>query len=142
MMADFDQSRIQLRQSRAQIDAADAAIANARERLKKIEAAQAALERISNPKDERTNQQRRALEQEKQAVQKDLAHYESVRGEDLAQQAAVLKDWTRFTDPREGIQKLQDETPILLMPVRLETRFKTSRRFVSATAASRSRCRT
>lgn len=126
MMADFDQSRIQLRQSRAQIDAADAAIANARERLKKIEAAQAALERISNPKDERTNQQRRALEQEKQAVQKDLAHYESVRGEDLAQQAAVLKDWTRFTDPREGIQKLQDETPILLMPVRLETRFKTS----------------
>ena len=33
--------------------------------------------------------------------------------------------FAQFTDPRQGIERLNDNIPILLMPVRLETRFKT-----------------
>jgi hypothetical protein len=56
---------------------------------------------------------------------KELTGHQRTREEALAQESAALKVWELFTDPREGIQRLQDGTPILLMPVRLETRFKT-----------------
>ena len=53
--------------------------------------------------------------------------------EKLAASAAALDgrlvDFSRFTDPRENIGRLSDATPILLMPLRIETRFKRAAEF-------------
>ena len=126
MMADFEQSRTQLRQSRAQISDADAAIAAAQEKLKKIAAAEFALNRVADAHNEGVNQQLQELQRQKQQAQSALAQQQGVRQEAVGLEQSALKDWVLFTDPREGIQKLEDGTPILLMPVRLETRFKTA----------------
>ncbi|VAW76531.1 hypothetical protein MNBD_GAMMA12-3969, partial [hydrothermal vent metagenome] len=45
----------------------------------------------------------------------------------VTQKATELNDFTRFidfTDPRKNIERLSDNIPVLLMPLRIETRFK------------------
>lgn len=42
----------------------------------------------------------------------------------LAQERQVLEQFAAFTDPREGLGRWPDSHPILLFPLRLETRFK------------------
>ncbi len=44
--------------------------------------------------------------------------------EALKKEWAVLKGFSQFTDPIKNIASLQDDCPILLFPLRLETRFK------------------
>jgi len=39
--------------------------------------------------------------------------------------AAALDRFSSFTDPREGVSRLPDDTPIALFPLRLETRYRT-----------------
>ncbi|HLL75088.1 MAG TPA: hypothetical protein VK421_07455 [Pyrinomonadaceae bacterium] len=39
--------------------------------------------------------------------------------------AAIWKEFERFADPKEGLRRLEDRHPILLFPLRIETRFKT-----------------
>lgn len=39
--------------------------------------------------------------------------------------AGVWKDFTALTDPRQSLGRLDDRVPILLFPLRIETRFKT-----------------
>ncbi len=43
---------------------------------------------------------------------------------DIKAELGLLNLFKPFTDPREHIQQFSDETPFLLFPVRLETRFK------------------
>ena len=51
--------------------------------------------------------------------QQEFLFTEHLKAEDI-----LLKDFLPFTDPREHIQNFSDKTPVLLFPVRLETRFK------------------
>jgi hypothetical protein len=123
-MADFDQSRDQIRKSREQRDAAASAIAAANERLKKIANRQTELGRVFNDHDQQAIAERDKLAREKEAIQTELGRLGDAKQTAISAEAAALKDWAVFTDPVEGIRRLNDDTPILLMPVRLETRFK------------------
>lgn len=40
--------------------------------------------------------------------------------------AAIWRDFEAFIDPKTGLENLEDQYPILLFPLRLETRFKTN----------------
>jgi hypothetical protein len=99
-VADFGVSREEVRRSRRARDTARAALAaaNARRRTDR------------GPQAERFHSD----------AQSDLdsAH---------AQVATAIEDFARFTDPREHIGQLDDDSPFVLFPVRLETRFSTER---------------
>ena len=66
------------------------------------------------------------------------ARRRAARREAARRGAATESAWSAssraFTDPRKGIGELDDSIPILLMPVRLETRFKQSCRRRSGAA--------
>jgi hypothetical protein len=124
-MADFDQIRQQLRNSRDLRDKASAAAAAAQERLKRIGAQQAELNRVFNPDNQQHASDLERLRQEHARAEAELHRQREVRTTSIADEAAFLGQFALFTDPRTGIEKLNDATPILLMPIRLETRFKT-----------------
>jgi hypothetical protein len=123
-MADFNQTREQLRQSREQRAAADSGIAAAREQLKHLAAQQAALDRGFNANDPNAVEQRDELAKQIATAKGTLDEQQSARAKALTGEVAVLGQWAAFTDPQKGIAQLSDGTPILMMPVRLETRFK------------------
>jgi hypothetical protein len=123
-MADFDQSREQLRASRARRDQALDAIAASQERLKRIAASQSELDRAFNENNQAAIAERNRLAREKEDEKAKLNQFRNGRDSAIAAEAAAIEDWVLFTDPRHGIERLKDDTPILLMPVRLETRFK------------------
>src|SRR6185295_18090899 len=57
-------------------------------------------------------------------AESDLKQTQQRKTRAQANESALSGRFARFTDPREGIQRLNDTIPILMMPVRLETRFK------------------
>ena len=126
-MAEFDDVRRQLRDARAGAASIDRALAATRQRLKRIAGRQADLSRVSTPNDDddRHRETRERLARDKAAAEAEQRRLRASRDEAIRAEAGLRVDFAAFTDPRKGIQQLDDRTPILLMPVRLETRFKT-----------------
>lgn len=124
-MAEFEDLRRQLRETRSRIGTALDDVAASRQQLKRIAAEESKLNRVFNPHNEQHIAWRRRLEAEKARAEAELKRQHEARVAALGTEAEILKEFGRFTDPREGISKLDDSTPILMMPVRLETRFKT-----------------
>ena len=124
-MANFDQIRRQLRNARDLRDKASEAAAAAQEQLKRIAAQQAELNRVFNAENQQHAPELERLRQERARAEAELRRQREVRASSIAEEASFLGQFALFTDPRRGIEQLNDATPILLMPVRLETRFKT-----------------
>jgi hypothetical protein len=123
-MPSFDQSRDQLRKTRTERDALSDSLAAARQRLKRIAARESELGRVFNQDDRQAIEERDRLARERARAEGELAQLRETRQDALSAELVALKDWALFTDPRQAIERLRDDTPILLMPVRLETRFK------------------
>jgi hypothetical protein len=125
-MAEFQDTRDAYRGARQAAGQADAAFFAAQERARRLQERLDALDRTFNPHDERRRQERAQLAKELETAQ---ARAGRLQGE-LKQARAAQVEWAatfaHFSDPREAIAQLNDRIPILLMPVRLETRFKTS----------------
>ncbi|HEX8187999.1 MAG TPA: hypothetical protein VF586_06600 [Pyrinomonadaceae bacterium] len=125
-MAEFDDLREQLGHARDERDAAADALALARERLKRVAAREAELSRAFDPDNQRHQAERARLLQERDAVAADIARLRDTHVGAREREVGLWRDFAAFTDPREAIERWDDQTPILLMPVRLETRFKTA----------------
>jgi hypothetical protein len=123
-MAEFDDLQRDLRGAREAAETADAGLRAAAERLKRLAGRAAQLDRVSNSDNEEHIAARERLRRETAAEEAQAARLQRARAEALRGEAAVLEGFVRFTDPREAISRLRDDTPILLLPVRLETRFK------------------
>jgi hypothetical protein len=124
-MAEFEVLRRRLRDARARSQsAADEAFA-ARQRVKRIQGRQAALARVADPHDQHQAAElerlRAARARAEHVLQERLTEREDAAGD----AATALVEFAALTDPREAIAEMSDGFPILLMPVRLETRFKT-----------------
>jgi hypothetical protein len=124
-MADFDQIRQQLRAARTARDQAFDALAAAQERLKSIDAQIADLSRALSPNNAQQSAQLAQLQQNRTQAQTGLKQLSDAQAAALANEATLVQSFAGFSDPRQGIQQLNDSTPILMMPVRVETRFKT-----------------
>jgi len=122
-MADFDQLAAEVRQAReAEADAGDKAAA-ARERLKRATAAQAAFDRVFDPREESHAAERERLERERAAADEQFAGLRGRHAAALEAATAAIAALEPESDPRKAIAHLDDGVPILLVPVRLETRF-------------------
>ncbi|HEU4891602.1 MAG TPA: hypothetical protein VFT47_08630 [Vicinamibacterales bacterium] len=129
-MADFDQIRQQLRAARDMRDHASRARAATQARLKGLAAESAELARTFDPQNPRHAAAAERLRQAKARAESDLALQRGLLASALEDEGRLIRDFAIFTDPREGIARLNDAIPILLLPVRLETRFKGSELWV------------
>lgn len=118
-MAEFDDLRQALAGARADRASSQRELFVARERVRAV--GRRRDEAIRRGADE---QQLAAIAAEERRLQADA---ERLAGASTAADEALLDVWTRFepfADPIENVGRLDDSTPILLMPLRIETRFQ------------------
>ncbi len=125
-MPDFQELQQKLTQARSAHNEAEGALFRVNEQLKQVASEAEQLERWFNPNSResleqraRLKRQKRRLEGLKQERQEKLGR---IKGE-LAGLYPIF--WEGWTDPRQHAGKMNDDIPVMLFPLRLETRFKT-----------------
>jgi hypothetical protein len=125
MMNDFQTLRDQLTAIRSQQEAARQQSAAAQERLHKLQRELNTLDRSFDPQNGAQVEQRQSLQQQIERAEDTLNRRKKGLLEVSGALDGIYADFTPFTDPRQMIGQFQDRFPILLMPLRIETRFKT-----------------
>ena len=123
-MSEFNQLQQQLKKAREDQNNSNKKLFELRHRLKAIEDNLQKLKRSFNEHDEQAQIEKRRLENEKQAISEKVAAL-SVQAKDftnLSQQ--LFATLTQLNDPTQQIEEVSDAFPFLLLPLRLETRFK------------------
>lgn len=120
----FQSLRKQLQESHKALQSSHEALFLAREKLKRIEAQQAQLSRSLDAQNERQRAREKQLAAQHQKIAQDIATLQHDVGALEAGLTGRLGVFFPLTDPRERIEELSDAYPILLLPLRLETRFK------------------
>ncbi len=119
-MTNFADLRTQLAQKRADKDASAARLAVLREQLRNLQQQIADLRRVTDP---RERQRLAALEKQAAALTQEIDRQRKTVAGLKAGASDLLGQLTAFADPTKQIEQLNDAFPILLFPVRLETRF-------------------
>ena len=120
-MSAFDQLQEQLSVARRDIDRQRQTVLLAREAVRRGELALAESARTDSP---RGSADRERLEEALGAARKKADEAIALLSRLSAREQGLLKQFIPVTDPRSGLQNLTDTSPILLLPLRLETRFK------------------
>jgi hypothetical protein len=125
-MPEFDDVRRRLSAARDAIAKVDDDLFAVREQLRQIAEREIALARVSgqDAADAGSRNERARLAHERAAAEQQLEQLRRARGDLVASEGGLAATFATFTDPRRGITSLSDRTPILLMPLRLETRFR------------------
>jgi hypothetical protein len=121
-MASFDKIQTDLQSARTAREDARAELAAARETIRRIEGNITAAERSAKGR-QGTAELARLKKELKAATAAAKTGTQRLAAAN-AKVGQFFVDFAVFTDPRKGIAELSDTTPILMMPVRLETRFK------------------
>src|SRR5688572_26688177 len=125
-MDEFDRLRQELRDARGGREQAQSVAASLRQTLKRLANRQSELDRVFDPRNQRHVAERSRLAGERRRAEEELERQRVLASDAVGNEAIAIRDFVRFTDPRQAIERFNDATPILLMPIRLETRFKTS----------------
>lgn len=123
-MPQFEDAQKQLMEARAAHAGAQDELFRTRERLARVDKQIRALERTANPNAPGGGAAGRKLAEEKRALTAALEATRAGLGrfkEDLAGAAGRFEEWA---DPRRNLSLLNDDIPLMLFPLRLETRFK------------------
>lgn len=122
--SNFETFREQLHQSRQALDQGKERLFLAGEKLKRVQAQQAQLERHFDPQNEAHIAEQNRLK----TLHAETERRVGVLGSEVAAVEkgllANLEAFLPLTDPREQVESLSDLFPVLLLPLRLETRFK------------------
>lgn len=125
-MPDFDEARKNYSSHRSTAESARDELIRAQEKAKRLTREIERLSRKAN--DDAGETSREELLSSQRRAKETASHIKQLK-EDLAASAAARFDaldaFSVFTDPVQGIENLDDDTPIVLFPLRLETRFKT-----------------
>ena len=125
-MADFEETRRTLAETRLAQSTAEGDLFRANEQLKQVTSQLEQLDRRFNPNNPEHVKQREELQRRRQVLlsarKERTAALGSINGR-LAELSPVF--WDQWTDPRQHADKMDDEIPVMLFPVRMETRFKT-----------------
>src|SRR5262245_27492795 len=124
-MSDFKELQNRLQQARVVKEQARLELFEARVEIKRIESEMAWQDRTFNSTDLSHQSRRQTLEEMKLEAEAALKEHERAYAEAAEIERELSKDFFKFTDPREQIKLLSDDFPFLMLPVRIETRFKT-----------------
>lgn len=120
----FQSLRSQLHQSRSTFQSGKDELFLAREKQKRIGAQQASLNRYFDPKNEAHLARDAALKKQYKQITEQISGLQSRIGILREGFSSNLEAFLPLTDPRDRIEELNDVFPILLLPLRIETRFK------------------
>jgi hypothetical protein len=121
-MTDFDQRRDLLARARREAEAKRKELLLAREAQRRQEDA---LQTFTRSQTDRRGREREALESALEQARATTHRLHDELAGLRAEADGRLEGFADFTDPRTEIARLSDQHPILLFPLRLETRFKT-----------------
>ncbi|MFI5105698.1 MAG: hypothetical protein ACHP79_12310, partial [Terriglobales bacterium] len=119
-MTNFADLRTQVAQKRAEKDASAAQLAILREQLRNLQQQIADLRRVADPHE---RERLAALEKQATALTQEIDRQRKAVAGLKAGASDLLGQLTAFADPTKQIEELNDAIPILLFPVRIETRF-------------------
>jgi hypothetical protein len=123
-MPDFSILRKQLNETQGSADMLKLGIFNIEEKIKQLNSREQQLNRLGANSPIYIKEQGR-LDQERRKLKEEWASKNKSYQSDLAKLSGIWKGFSLLTNPISGIQAFSSEYPILLFPVRLETRFKT-----------------
>ncbi len=119
-MSDFKKIQGELQKAKRNREQSRRVLFLAKERLGKLEREKAGILR----KDTINSEAFKLLSQNERRLKADLTKAEEQLAEVNKVEQSLLDDFRIFVDPPKTIQQFSDDTPFLLFPVRLETRFK------------------
>jgi hypothetical protein len=122
---EFAEARRRLQEAYAAHARAREAMRAAKDRLARLTAAESVQSRSFTTGSTSHEAARKRLATARAEAEKQLTTGRAAEKDAAALAAAAFADFARVSDPRSQIERLTDDIPILLFPVRLETRFKT-----------------
>ncbi len=123
-MSDFKTLQDELQKSRQQQQETSNQLTRQQAKLQKSQEALRQLNRVNRGQDDRYLQLQAKLEADQQALNEQVGLLQGKTKEMTAADADLSRRFAALSDPTELIENLPDDTPILLFPVRMETRFK------------------
>ena len=125
-MPEFQDLQQRLSKAQQERDEAQRGLVLATDQLAQVDKRLRELARWSGGDDDRTAAERRVLE----AKRRRLIEDKQGRGAALDRAKGELKEinpafWDQWSDPRRNAGQMRDDIPVMLFPLRLETRFKT-----------------
>ena len=124
-MPEFQDAQQKLADARAAQQSAKSAVFQTSEELKRVAAALEQSQRWFNPNDRQAIAERRELKQRKETLEGLQREQQNVFQRVKAQLSDLLPGfWETWTDPRQHAGQMDDNIPVALFPLRLETRFK------------------
>jgi hypothetical protein len=122
-MSEFTDLQARIKEATTAVAAAKQRIFLAREKVKTLDVAKAGVARGKGPRSDEFL----SLEREQQEIERSIASERSRLNETIVGRDRLFETFRPFADPRENLSLLPSTHPILLFPVRLETRFKVIR---------------
>ncbi|MCB9355782.1 MAG: hypothetical protein H6575_14550 [Lewinellaceae bacterium] len=124
-MSDFQQIQQQLSQTRAAQKEAEDALFRSSEQMKQVSARLSDMDRWYDADNPAHQKQRKTLEGQQKKLEGQIKQrqgaLEGVKGQLTELYPAF---WEQWTDPRKNAGQMNDDIPVMLFPLRLETRFK------------------
>nr|MBA3870717.1 hypothetical protein [Anaerolineae bacterium] len=127
-MSEFDQLGGELHQARNDKSSASQKLFESQEKVKQLQAQQAQFQRAFDPQNQNDQQQMAVLQRRLEAANGAVikARFEHERLSQVEQ--GIFNRFGELTDPRKQLINLDDQYPILLMPLRIETRWRVQER--------------
>jgi hypothetical protein len=95
-----------------------------RDARRRLDAEEAALDRDLDPRSEEHAAAKRRLERGRAELEEQATARERELAAAREAELVLVDAFAELSDPRRGVERLDDGFPVLLLPVRLETRFK------------------
>ncbi len=122
-MSEFTDLQARITDATTAVETARLRVFMARERVKTLDIAMARVVRGKGPQSDELA----SLAREQQEIERSIVSEQSHLREQIAGRDRLFETFRPFADPRENLSRLPSTHPILLFPVRLETRFKVIR---------------
>ena len=123
-MPDLKQIQNDLQQARTDKKAAQDTHFAATETLKRVERERAQLEQTAGPNNGAYLRRKSQLDEISATLKRTIESSQANLQKHLSVEGHLWETLLPFSDPREQLKNMPDDTPFLLFPMRLETRFK------------------
>lgn len=122
---EFTEIQTQLNQARSQREQVERELFKTKETLAKTRREKNRLLRFVGEGQQATTARLEELQRRESALQATIDELSTALDRSKQQEHGRIQEFLPFNDPREHLSKLDDRYPILLVPLRIETRFKT-----------------